>query len=96
MPFPRRSSGVLAAIWLPICGTNFSGDSIPDATEKGHACSCSPAYCYSWPCFYCPPVAVEVLEGTHGSVGTPPGAYTITVTGTSGMTHSTMATLRVQ
>jgi hypothetical protein len=35
-------------------------------------------------------------DGPPGSLGTPAGMYTITVTGTSGSTHSTSVTLKVQ
>jgi hypothetical protein len=34
--------------------------------------------------------------GSHGSPGTPAGTYTISVTGTSGASHSTTVMLNVQ
>jgi len=92
-----RPSGVFYALWLPVAGLALAGISFRSPPQKKAKVSGF---------LFCALLVVGLVSQSAcggggssggGGGGTPPGTYTITVTGTSAsLSHSTTVTLRVQ
>ncbi len=92
---PWGRAELFYALWLPVCGLTLMGMVFTAQRKKtrllGMLC-CVPLFA----ALLLLPACGGSSGGSHGSSGTPPGTYTISVTGTSGTTHSTTVTLKVQ
>src|SRR6266852_3381655 len=92
---PWGRAELFYALWLPVCGLTLMGMVFPAQRKKTRLLgmlSCVLLFA----ALLLLPACGGSSGGSHGSSGTPPGTYTIIVTGTSGTTHSTTVTLKVQ
>jgi len=92
---PWGRAELFYALWLPVCGLTLMGMVFPAHRKKTRLLgmlSCVLLFA----ALLLLPACGGSSGGSHGSSGTPPGTYTIIVTGTSGTTHSTTVTLKVQ
>jgi uncharacterized repeat protein (TIGR01451 family) len=88
--------GRLNAMWLPIAGLAWVGMGLSQRIRRKKIMTLS-MLCLVLACGVIFQVACVGSREPHTTGGTPPGTYTITITGTSGSTqHSTTVTVTVQ
>src|SRR5713101_1552030 len=92
---PGGRAELFYALWLPVCGLTLMGMVFPAQRKKTRLLG-MPCCVTLFAALLLLPACGGSSGGSHGSSGTPPGKYTISVTGTSGTTHSTTVTLKVQ
>ncbi len=92
---PWGRAGLFYALWLPVCGLTLVRMVFPAQRKQRRLLgmlSCVSLFA----ALLLLPACGGSSGGSHGSSGTPPGTYTISVTGTSGVMHATAVTLKVQ
>jgi hypothetical protein len=91
---PWGRAELFFALWLPVCGLTLVRTVF--AARRKERRLLGTLSCVSLCAILLLLPACSSSGGPHGSSGTPPGTYTITVTGISGVTHPTPVTLKVQ
>jgi FG-GAP-like repeat len=92
---PWGRSELFYALWLPVCGLTLVR-TVFGARRKQRRLLGMLSCVSLFAALLLLPACGGSSGGSHGSSGTPPGTYTISVTGTSGVTHATAVTLKVQ
>jgi hypothetical protein len=97
MDSPWGRAELFYALWLPVCGLTLVRMVFPAQRKQRRLLGMLSCVSLFAALLLLPACGGSSSGGgPRGSPGTPPGTYTITITGTSGTTHSTAVALKVQ